>query len=39
MWFIYVFVFGVHHKDWLTYFGGADRLGELSFLKRPDSDD
>ena len=27
-----VFVFGdfnVHHKDWLTYFGGANRPGEL----------
>ena len=27
-----VFVFGdfnVHHKDWLTYSGGTDRLGEL----------
>ena len=27
-----VFVFGdfnVHHKDWLTYFGGTDRPGEL----------
>ena len=30
-----VFVFGdfnVHHKDWLTYSAGTDRLGEL---KRP----
>ena len=27
-----VFVYGdfnVHHKDWLTYFGGSDRDGEL----------
>ena len=27
-----VFVFGkfnVHHKDWLTYFGGTDRSGDL----------
>ena len=33
-----VFVFGdfnVHHKDWLTYSGGTDTLGEL---KRPYSD-
>ena len=37
-----VFVFGdfnVHHKDWLTYSGGTDRLGELwytfFYLKRP----
>ena len=21
--------FNVHHNDWLTYFGGADRPGEL----------
>ena len=29
-----VFVFGdfnVHHKDWLTYPGGTDRLGELCY--------
>ena len=29
-----VFVFGdfnVHHKDWLTYSGGTDQPGELSF--------
>ena len=29
-----VFVFGdfnVHHKDWLTYAGGTDRPGELSY--------
>ena len=29
-----VFVFGdfnVHHKDWLTYSGGTDRSGELSY--------
>ena len=29
-----VFVFGdfnVHHKDWLTYSGGADQLGELCY--------
>ena len=29
-----VFVFGdfnVHHKDWLTYSGGTDRLGELCY--------
>ena len=29
-----VFVFGdfnVHHKDWLTYSGGTDRPGELSY--------
>ena len=29
-----VFVFGdfnVHHKDWLTYFGGTDRPGELCY--------
>ena len=29
-----VFVFGdfnVHHKDWLTYFGGTDRSGELCY--------
>ena len=28
------FVFGdfhVHHKDWLTYSGGTDRLGELCY--------
>ena len=33
-----VFVFGefrFHHKDWLTYFGGTDRPGDL---KRPYSD-
>ena len=23
--------FNVHHKDWLTYSGGADRLGELCY--------
>ena len=29
-----VFVFGdfnIHHKDWLTYSGGTDQPGELSF--------
>ena len=29
-----VFVFGdfnVYRKDWLTYFGGTDRTGELCF--------
>ena len=29
-----VFVFGdfsIHHKDWLTYSGGADRSGELCY--------
>ena len=29
-----VFVFGdlnAHHKDWLTYFGGTDRFGELCY--------
>ena len=29
-----VFVFGdfnVHHKDWLTYSGGTDRLGKLCY--------
>ena len=29
-----VFVFGdsnIHHKDWLTYFGGTDRSGELCY--------
>ena len=29
-----LFIFGdfnVHHKDWLTYSGGTDRLGELCF--------
>ena len=29
-----VFVFGdlnAHHKDWLTYSGGTDRLGELCY--------
>ena len=29
-----VFAFGdlnIHHKDWLTYSGGTDRLGELSY--------
>ena len=29
-----VFLFGdfnVHHKDWLTYSGGADRSGELCY--------
>ena len=29
-----MFVFGdfnVHHKDWLTYSGGTDRLGELCY--------
>ena len=31
--------FNVHHKDWLTYSGGADRPGELCYnLKRPYSD-
>ena len=24
--------FNVHHKDWLTYFGGTDRPGELSYI-------
>ena len=36
-----VFFFGnfnVHHKDWLTFFGGTDRPYELCFLKWPDSD-
>ena len=46
-----VFVFGdfsIHHKDWLTYYGGTDRSGELCYnsllklsyyyLKRPYSD-
>ena len=23
--------FNVHHKDWLTYFGRTDRLGELYY--------
>ena len=23
--------FNIHHKDWLTYSGGADRLGELCY--------
>ena len=23
--------FNVHHKDWLTYHGGTDRLGELCY--------
>ena len=30
-----VFVFGdfsIHHKDWLTYSGGADRSGELCYI-------
>ena len=29
-----MFVFGdfnIHHKDWLTYFGGTDRPGELCY--------
>ena len=29
-----MFVFGdlnAHHKDWLTYFGGTDRPGELCY--------
>ena len=29
-----VFVFGdfnIHHKDWLTYSGGTERPGELSY--------
>ena len=26
-----VFVFNVHHKDWLTYSGGNDRPGELCY--------
>ena len=29
-----VFVFGdfnIHHKDWLIYFGGTDRTGELCY--------
>ena len=29
-----VFVFGdfnVHHKDWLTYSGGTNRLGEICY--------
>ena len=29
--------FNVHHKDWLAYFGGIDRPGEL-YLKWPYSD-
>ena len=37
-----VFVFenlNVHHKDWLTYFGGTDRPGELCYnFKWPYSD-
>ena len=37
-----VFIFGdfnVHYKDWLTYSGGTDRLGELCYnLKQPYSD-
>ena len=37
-----VFVFGdfnVHHKDWLTFFGGTDRPGGLCYnLKSPYSD-
>ena len=29
---VFVFVnFNVHHKDWLTYFGGTDRPGELCY--------
>ena len=29
---VYVFGdFNVHHKDWLTYSGGTDRLGELCY--------
>ena len=31
---IYVFVLGdfhVHHKDWLTYFGGTDRFSEFGY--------
>ena len=30
-----VFVFGdfnIHHKSWLTYSGGADQPGELSYI-------
>ena len=23
--------FNIHHKDWLTYFGGTDRTGELCY--------
>ena len=26
-----VFLFGVHHKDWLTYSGATDRSGELCY--------
>ena len=32
--FANIFVFGdfnVHHKDWLTYYGGTDRPGELCY--------
>ena len=32
-----VFVFGdfnVHHKDWLTYSGGADRSAELCYISQ-----
>ena len=29
---VFVFVdFKVHHKDWLTYSSGTDRLGELCY--------
>ena len=34
-WSANVFVFGdfnIHHKDWLTYSCGTDRLGELSCI-------
>ena len=36
-----VFVFGdfnVHHKDWVTYFGGTDQPGGLCYLIWPYSD-
>ena len=29
---VFVFVdFNIHHKDWLTYSGGTDRLGDLCY--------
>ena len=32
--------FNVHHKNWPSYSGGTDRLGELCYnFKQPYSDD
>ena len=30
---VFVFAyFNVHHKDWLNYFGGTDKSGELCYI-------